>query len=79
MCVFVWAFGNFVRVLVGLNSICITCITIAFPPRGKEPGIAVEKFLRKTRELDSYGAKFNLIRVLHFIPVNVYSEMYCTL
>lgn len=64
-------FGNSMLVLVGLNSICIAYITITFPPRGKEPGIAVEKFLRKTRELDSYGAKFNLIRVLHFIPVNV--------
>ena len=27
--------------------------------------MAVEKFLRKTRELDSYGAKFYIVQVQH--------------
>ena len=31
--------------------------------RGKTSDQAVEKFLRKARELDSYGAKFNIVQV----------------
>ena len=31
--------------------------------RGKTADQAVEKFLRKTRELDSYGAIFNIVQV----------------
>ena len=31
--------------------------------RGKGPDLAVEKFLRKTQDLDSYGAKFNIVQV----------------
>ena len=45
--------------------------------RGKTADQAVEKFLRKTRELDSYGAIFNIVQVHMHLRVAVF-PMICS-
>ena len=68
---------NALSILCFFPTIIIaTCMYIHYHHRGKAPDIAVEKFLRKTQELDSYGAKFHHVQVhvcvcmMTLLPVN---------